>query len=375
MNEKAFRATLACPLLDQLYFYLTADCNLRCRHCWIEPRHVGKHAKASGIDPVIFETILHQATALGLTGIKLTGGEPLLHPQIEQLLDILYRMDLRLTVETNGTLCHPDLAKRLAGFSGVSVSVSLDGADAVPHDWIRGSKGSFAAAVRGIENLASAGIRPQIIMTVMRCNKNQMKDLVHLAEGLGAGSVKFNVLQPTARGEKLHETGESLGIAELIALGRWVDEELSPKAAISLCYHQPPAFRGMGRLFGKTGDGCQTCGILGVLGVLADGSYALCGIGATIPDLIFGHAAKDSLQDIWHDHPVLKQIREGLPRKLSGVCSRCLMKNLCLGSCMAQNYYRDGNLWAPFWYCEQAFQKGLFPESRLYPEMPAAHSR
>ena len=60
--------------------------------------------------------------------------------------------------------------------------------------------------------------------------------------------------------------------------------------------------------------------------------------------------------------------REGLPEKLEGICGECLMKAKCVGSCIAQNYYSSKNLWAPYWYCEQARKRGLFPETRVTPQ-------
>ena len=157
-------------------------------------------------------------------------------------------------------------------------------------------------------------------------------------------------------------------MAELIDLGRWVDSNLARQTPLPLIFHQPPAFQSLGALFRDSGQGCHCCGILGILGVLANGSYALCGIGTTVPELVFGHAALDRLEDVWKNHPVLNEIREGLPRRLSGVCSRCLMSRACLGSCIAQNYYRSKDLWASFWFCEMALQEGFFPETRLRPE-------
>jgi len=68
---------------------------------------------------------------------------------------------------------------------------------------------------------------------------------------------------------------------------------------------------------------------------------------------------------VWQDNAILKALREGLPHRLEGVCGRCLMKGRCLGSCIAQNYYSKGSLWAPNWFCEQAEEAGLFPTSRL----------
>ncbi len=369
MTSREPEAPFSYPLYE-LYFYLTDTCNLRCRHCWIEPRYLSAGNARSAVDRGLFTSILDQAEPLGTEAVKLTGGEPLLHPQINELLSIIRERRLRLSIETNGTTCAPELAERIAACENAFAAVSLDAAETEIHEWIRGKTGSFEAAVVGIKNLVQAGIKPQIIMTVMRRNKDQMQAVVRLAESLGAGSVKFNILQPTARGKGMHSDGETLDIAELVALGKWVDEDLSLSTSLSLCFHQPPSFRSLGKMFDvHTGDGCHSCGILRILGVLADGSYALCGIGATVPEMIFGHASRDSLKDVWLNAPILNQIRTGLPAQLQGVCADCVMKHVCMGSCVAQNYYRCRDLWAPFWYCEEAHRKGLFPETRLRPGM------
>jgi SynChlorMet cassette radical SAM/SPASM protein ScmF len=151
----------------------------------------------------------------------------------------------------------------------------------------------------------------------------------------------------------------------LVDLGKWVENTLSAAADLNLYYDHPMAFRPLGKMFGNNGDGWGTCGILSILGVLADGSYALCGIGETVSDLVFGHASKDILEHVWTNTSVLQEIREELPQKLEGICGHCLMKEICLGSCLAQNYYRSKNLWEPFWYCAEAYSKKLFPTSRL----------
>jgi SynChlorMet cassette radical SAM/SPASM protein ScmF len=252
----------------------------------------------------------------------------------------------------------------LARCGAKHVSVSLDGVGAQTHEWVRGVKGCFEAAIQGIRNLVAAGIRPQVIMTLMRRNVDQIEAVVRLAASLGCSSVKFNIVQPTARGVKMHETGETLLIGEILRLGDWVENTLSAASRLPLFYSHPSAFRPMGKMFGCEGAGCGICGIHGILGVLADGSYALCGIGETVPELVFGHAAKDALADVWRDNLVLREIREGLPRRLEGICGECLMKGVCLGSCIAQNYCRSRNLWAPHWYCEEAQRAGLFPASR-----------
>jgi SynChlorMet cassette radical SAM/SPASM protein ScmF len=212
-----------------------------------------------------------------------------------------------------------------------------------------------------------AGFKPQIIMTIMRRNMDQIEAMVRLGERSGAGSVKFNILQPTARGEKMHEAGETLTIKELIDLGRWVEKTLSASTHLRLFYSHPLAFRPLGKMFGHNGDGCGVCGILGILGVLGNGSYALCGIGETVPELVFGNATTDRLEDIWNNTPVLQELRKGLAHRFEGICGLCLLKNRCLGNCVAQNYYTSKNIWAGYWYCEEANKHDIFPKTRIQP--------
>jgi SynChlorMet cassette radical SAM/SPASM protein ScmF len=355
--------------LNQIYFYLTEGCNLRCRHCWIAPKYQTEGNSYPALDLELFKSVIEQAKPLGLTGVKLTGGEPLLHPKIQEILEYIQTQDLRLIVETNGVLCTPQLASKMAACKNTFVSVSLDGADAENHEWVRGVTGCFEPALRGIKNLAEEGLRPQVIMTIMRKNRDQMESVVRLAERLGAGSVKFNIVQPTARGERMHFTGEALEIDELVDLGKWAENILSAATNLNLYYDHPIAFRPLGKMFAQNSDGCGTCGILSILGVLANGFYALCGIGETISDLVFGHASIDILEHVWTNTSILQEIREKLPHRLEGICGDCLMKEICLGSCLAQNYYRSKSLWEPFWFCEEAHSRGLFPESRLPPKL------
>jgi SynChlorMet cassette radical SAM/SPASM protein ScmF len=167
----------------------------------------------------------------------------------------------------------------------------------------------------------------------------------------------------------MHDRGESLTIEELVELGKWVETTLSASTDLQIYYDHPAAFRPLSKMFGANGYGCRVCGILGILGVLGNGDYALCGIGETVPELVFGHATRDRLDDVWHNTPVLLELRQGLPHRLQGICAECVLKDRCLGSCIAQNYYRTRNFWAPYWYCREARVKGFFPESRTVSEV------
>jgi len=354
--------------LNTIYFYLTGGCNLRCRHCWIEPKYQTRGHSFPALDLDLFRSIIKQAKPLGLSSIKLTGGEPLLHPRIKEILELIHAENLSLSVETNALLCTPELASKMAKCKSPFIAVSLDGAEAKTHEWVRGVDGCFGDTLNGIRNLVKEGLKPQIIMTIMRRNKDQMEALVRLAESLGVGSVKFNILQSIARGERMNEAGEALPIEELVSLGEWVENVLSSSTILRLYYSQPMAFLPLGKMFSDDGGGSLICRILHILGVLSNGSYALCGIGETVPELVFGRAATNQLKDVWNNTPVYLELREGIPHRFEGICGKCLMRGSCLGSCVAQNYYRSKNFWAGNWYCEEAHQHGLFPETRIIPK-------
>lgn len=353
------------PALAQLYVYVTDTCNCACVHCWIYggPTTLG----GSGghfIAPDVLEAAIIEAMPLGLTAIKWTGGEPTIHPDFSALLAIQKKHRLQGRLETNGLRITPELAARLAE-SGVShISVSLDGARPETHDTIRGVRGAWERTLAGIGHLVTNGYRPQLIMSLMRRNVGEIEDLLALAEEIGAGSVKFNIVQPNLRGEELHTLGETTPVAELIELSRRVEREVTPRVRFPIYFDVPLAFRSLTSILA---DGAHRCGIKSILGLLADGSYALCGIGVNLPEMVFGRAGEGQLNHIWRNHAVLRQIREGVPEQLQGICGKCLMKAACLGSCVAQNYHDRGELTADYWFCRDAAAQGLFPKSRMVP--------
>jgi SynChlorMet cassette radical SAM/SPASM protein ScmF len=169
-----------------------------------------------------FEQVLTDARPLGLETIKLTGGEPLMHPRIIEMLEITARAGLKVNIETNGLLCTPQIARLIAAIKQPFVSVSLDADHAQIHDWMRGVPGAFDKACAAVRCLSAAGIDTQIVMTIVRRNMTRVQGMIALAEQLGASSVKFNLVQPTARGLRLQEQGETPSVRELIELGKLV---------------------------------------------------------------------------------------------------------------------------------------------------------
>lgn len=352
------------PPLRQFYFYLTAGCNLACRHCWLSPKYQPDGGTGGHIDLDLIKLAIEEGQPLGLQSVKLTGGEPLLHPDFVKIVDVLREKKMGLTIETNGTLMTQDLAYYLKNNSTLAhISVSVDGAKSATHDPFRGVKGSFEKACNGINYLVEAGYRPQVIMSLHFGNVDEIEELVRLAEKMGAGSVKFNLIQPTGRGEAMTERNQVLDIQKLVQVGKWVEKDLQKRITIPLIFSWPMAFYSLKRLLELKNN--PTCGIFGILGILSTGHFAMCGIGVEVPELIYGKLGVDNLAEAWCNHPTLVSLRRDLPDNLEGVCGDCLFRIQCLGNCVAENYYQSHRLTSPHWFCHQAKQAGLFSSERL----------
>ncbi len=353
------------PALTSFYLYLTDGCNLHCRHCWIAPRFVnGKPDPGECLDVDLLRKAVTEAKPLGLSNAKLTGGEPTLHPQFVEIADYLTAEGLSLTMETNGTLIDAALARRLKEKTSLwHISVSLDGPNAEIHDAFRRVPGSFDAATRGLKHLVDVGYRPQVIMCPHKGNVRYIEDVVKMAVELGAGSVKFNPVTSTGRGIAMHEHGETLDFEETMTLAHWIRGELQSRTPIRLILATPLALYTVSELV-KAGDNGM-CHVRHILGVLGSGEMALCGIGRTIPALVFGNLREKSVADVWFDTPVLHELRRELDAPYPGVCGQCVHAGRCLTYCVAQNYETTGRLVAPDRLCAAADERGAFPTGRL----------
>jgi len=350
------------PPLGSLYLYLSERCNLRCRHCWVSPAPLEDRGEKMVDFAVLTETIV-RAKELGLGAVKLTGGEPFIRGDIVSLLRFLRREDMIIDIETNGTMIDAEVA-RIIGECGVrQVSISLDAAGAEQHDRLRGVPGCHGRAVEALRLLGAEGIARQVIMSLYGENTAEIEPLATLCDDLEVTSLKINPIMPTGRGKKVFQRGENVAIEELIRIDRWIDTELNDryKTDISLC--MPIGLKSLETITGTT---LYECHILNILGILADGTVSLCGIGQTETELNMGNIATDDIREIWRRHPLLRQIREDMPSRLDGICGRCIFKFRCLGSCRACAYAATGDLLSPFFMCEEADRKNLFPSSRLY---------
>ena len=359
--EKKLDLPEGVPPLTTLYLYISGSCNLACRHCWIIPTHRTDGHEGQYVKTEHVQKVIRGAKPLGLGLVKLTGGEPMLHPQFREIVGLVNSEGVYMQIETNGTLLDHKMAKFLKQTRQLSfISISIDGATAESHDELRGVTGSFDSAVGGIRNLVEEGFRPQLICTLHKGNMSQMDKIIGMAEDLGCGSIKFNHVQKMGRGERYAEE-LGLGVSELINLYRSVENYFIPRSKISIHFDIPFAFYPIRKLLN---DRLPRCNVRNILGMLAGGELSLCGIGVTIPELIYGQIGEKSVKEVWCYSPGLTRLRDQVPSKLEGICAQCFHRDICLASCVANNFHMTGRLNAPFQFCESADALRLFPESR-----------
>jgi len=351
------------PILSAFYLYMTTCCNLRCQHCWITPVHRTEVvAESERISASLLEKAIDQAKPMGLSHIKLTGGEPTLHPEFKTIAKLIADKGLSSDMESNGTLISQELAEYMVKSTSIGfISISLDSASEKEHDQFRGVEGSFQLAVNGLKHLVKVGYKPQIIMSLHRNNLKEVPDLVNFAASIGAGSVKFNPIMSSGRGKNLSQKGMTLSLQETMGLADYIQDELQPNISIPLILRLPPALKRINQFFSSDSQGCR---VLNIIGILGSGEYALCGIGKNVPELCFGIVGKDDLKDLWIHNPVLNQLRENVEKKYPGICSDCIHTGGCLTQCVAQNYLDFGELIHPSALCHEAERLGVFPKTR-----------
>jgi radical SAM protein with 4Fe4S-binding SPASM domain len=127
----------------------------------------------------------------------------------------------------------------------------------------------------------------------------------------------------------------------------------------------PPALKGMKDI---SQHALCKCNILNICGILSNGDISICGIGKRKKDLIMGNVKEDSIAKIWEDGKLFKEIRRKIPFQMNGICGKCLFKYQCLGFCRAAVLFNDQSLVEPYEICDEVFQKGLFPKSRILNE-------
>lgn len=156
---------------------VTRSCNLACRHCRAEAHPEPFEGELTTGE---IKNLLDSFAEAGSPMVIFTGGEPLLRPDIFELIDHAHKNGLVCACSPNGTLIDAENARKLKEAGVNRCSISIDGPDAKSHDALRGVPGAFEASMRGIRHLREAGLPFQINTTVTRNNLDSFKNIFDL---------------------------------------------------------------------------------------------------------------------------------------------------------------------------------------------------
>ena len=171
-----------------VFFHILTRCNLRCKHCYINPKEHGTQTLPANTVLNWLQVLAHPRKKTNLIFI---GGEPTLHPDLDKFIrrarDIGYAS---ITVDTNGFFFNRILEK-LSPDAVDYFSVGLDGSCSEVNDAIRG-RGAYQTCIAGIEEALEKGFNVSVIYTVSEWN---IDDLVHMPGLLNALGIKRFFIQ------------------------------------------------------------------------------------------------------------------------------------------------------------------------------------
>lgn len=178
---------------------LTRRCNLRCRFCYSGSADVAYAGELSTEEVV---AVMRDLRAFRVPALILSGGEPLLRPDIFEISAEAKRLGFYVALSSNGTRIDETNIERIAELDYDYVGISLDGTEAT-HDHLRGEPGAFAAAMRGVEHCQAIGIKVGLRFTLTRDNAAELTTILDLIDRRGIDKFYLSHLNYGGRGFKV----------------------------------------------------------------------------------------------------------------------------------------------------------------------------
>lgn len=324
--------------LKWLAWEITRRCNLNCIHC----RSASRFNSPAGVwDIEHAKAFLDDLINFAKPVVVLTGGEPLLHPQVFEIADYGRSLGLRMALATNGTMVTDETCRNMKK-SGIQVAaLSLDGANADVHDGFRRQSGAFDAVMQAAALFKKHGIPFIINSSFTKRNRADIEKTFLLAKKIGATAWYMFMIVPMGRAKEVLD--ELIEPDEYDKILRWhFEQELKEKDILMRPTCAPHYYRlvrqwskEMGIKFRQrslswsTGGskGCvagQTIAMVDAFGEVQPCSYF---------DESAGNCLKTPLSKLWTTAPLLLRMRDFA--RYEGRCGACPYIKVC-GGCRAR---------------------------------------
>lgn len=324
---------------------VTNGCNMYCDHCY---RDAGCRAEDE-LNTAEGKKLIEEIARAGFKIMVFSGGEPLIRPDIVELVEHSVKVGMRPVFGTNGTLITKELAIRLKEAGTMGMGISLDSMDPQKHNEFRKYPGGWEGAVRGMRICREVGLAFQVHTTVMDWNAHELEAITDFAIEEGAVAHHFFFLVPTGRAVSIEE--ESLRAVEyedvltrIMKKQQQVKIELKPTCAPH--FMRIADEMGMDMRFNR--------------GCLAGTHYCIISPKGLVQPCAYlntpvGDVRQTPFDEIWKNAEMFQELRT---MDYGGGCGSCEYKYSC-GGCRARAaFYHNGDYMAEEPWCEYQGRRG-----------------
>ncbi|MCL2431348.1 radical SAM protein [Candidatus Bathycorpusculum sp.] len=304
---------------------VTRECNLKCSHCYL---NADEKKLSNELSTQEGKQLMDQIHEVSRPLLVLSGGEPMLRPDIFELIEYGAKKGIKMGLGSNGYLIDDAVAKKLKTSGIATVSISLDSHISAQHDEFRGVDNAWERAVNACKSLRKNNVLVQVNTTLTHENYNQIDDIMSLAESIGVENFHLFFLVPTGRGTKLTD----------ISPQKY--ENMITTTFAKVHRHRLNVRPSCAPQFMRIAQGMNMDMRQWIRGCIAGMYY--CRIypnGDVTPcpymPIKLGNVREQSFKDIWFNSEIFKNLRN--PNCLKGKCGACEYKIQC-GGCRARAY-------------------------------------
>lgn len=353
---------------------LIRRCNLTCKHCYSISADVDFKGELS-TDEVY--TVMDDLKGFRVPVLILSGGEPLLRPDIFDISRRAKEMGFYVGLSTNGTLITEENIDAIASIGYDYVGISLDGMRET-HDKFRQLEGAFDASLKGIELCKERGIKVGGRFTLTQDNFDELPDLLNLMDDLEIDKFYLSHLNYAGRGNRnrkrdaFHDmTREAMDLLfnrcyeelkagkhrEYVTGNNDADGPYMLQWAEKNMPDQVEPLRQRLKGWGGNSSGVNISNIDNLGNVHPDTFWW---------DYNLGNVREKPFSEIWSDSsdPLMNGFRQK-PRPVKGRCGECQFLDICGGNTRVRAYQMTGDAWAEDPACYLSDQEIGLPEDEL----------
>jgi radical SAM protein with 4Fe4S-binding SPASM domain len=323
------------PLPYVVSWNLTKRCDLACAHCYISAG--SWHTADDELTVSECRRITDEIMALTPAPMFiLTGGEPLLRTDLEEIANYASSQGATVVVGTNGTGLTEDRIASLKAAGVMGFAVSVDSLNSTYHDRFRHGDGALELTTAAIDRLQEAEMDFIVQTTITPGNRDELSSLVAWSAERGAVSFNLYFLVETGRGSTMRTLTAAQNddvLRELTALQReyrgrmLIRSKCQPQWMRHI--HEQDQESPLLNYSTRCPCGVQYCRIT------PEGKVTPC---PYLP-AVAGDLRTQSFAEIWETSPLLRDMQTGTPK---GKCGECEYRKVC-GGCRARAYARTGD--------------------------------